>query len=211
MSLVQLLEWNRTEADYPRDCTIAELFAQQAARTPDAIAAGRRRPPADLSRARRAVESACPPSAETLALSRTRWSELRWDAPRRSSSACSPFSRPAVRTFHWIRAIPRNGCRGSLKTRRCPCCSPPRNRASRLPLGLAGSPRLLDAGDPSIARKCATVASDAGPEQQSRLRHLHLRLHRQAQRGDGRKPQRRELLSPAWIRPSVVNPESGSP
>src|ERR1035438_7061351 len=35
---VQLLEWNRTEADYPRLSTIAELFSQQAARTPNAIA-----------------------------------------------------------------------------------------------------------------------------------------------------------------------------
>jgi amino acid adenylation domain-containing protein len=35
---VQLLEWNRTEVDYPRLSTIAELFFEQAARTPDAIA-----------------------------------------------------------------------------------------------------------------------------------------------------------------------------
>jgi non-ribosomal peptide synthetase component F len=35
---VQVLEWNRTEADYPRSSTIAELFIEQAARTPDAIA-----------------------------------------------------------------------------------------------------------------------------------------------------------------------------
>jgi amino acid adenylation domain-containing protein len=34
----QLLEWNRTEADYPRSSTIADLFAAQAARTPDAAA-----------------------------------------------------------------------------------------------------------------------------------------------------------------------------
>jgi amino acid adenylation domain-containing protein len=34
----QLLEWNRTEADYPRESTIAELFAAQAARMPDAVA-----------------------------------------------------------------------------------------------------------------------------------------------------------------------------
>ncbi len=34
----QLLEWNRTEADYPRASTIAEVFSAQAARTPDAIA-----------------------------------------------------------------------------------------------------------------------------------------------------------------------------
>jgi amino acid adenylation domain-containing protein len=32
------LEWNRTEIDYPRDSTIAELFKQQAAITPDALA-----------------------------------------------------------------------------------------------------------------------------------------------------------------------------
>jgi amino acid adenylation domain-containing protein len=35
---VQLLEWNRTEVDYPRDSTIAEEFAQQVARTPYRIA-----------------------------------------------------------------------------------------------------------------------------------------------------------------------------
>ena len=35
---VQLLEWNRTEIDYPRNSTIADLFKQQAAVTPDAIA-----------------------------------------------------------------------------------------------------------------------------------------------------------------------------
>ncbi len=34
----QLLEWNRTEADYPRASTIADLFAAQVARTPDTIA-----------------------------------------------------------------------------------------------------------------------------------------------------------------------------
>ena len=35
---VQLLEWNRTEVDYPRDSTIADQFNQQVAKTPDAIA-----------------------------------------------------------------------------------------------------------------------------------------------------------------------------
>jgi amino acid adenylation domain-containing protein len=34
----QLVEWNRTEAEYPRTSTIAGLFAAQAARTPYAIA-----------------------------------------------------------------------------------------------------------------------------------------------------------------------------
>ena len=34
----QLLEWNRTETDYPRSSTIADLFAAQAVRTPDAVA-----------------------------------------------------------------------------------------------------------------------------------------------------------------------------
>jgi amino acid adenylation domain-containing protein len=33
-----LVEWNRTEADYPRDATIHELFEAQAARTPEATA-----------------------------------------------------------------------------------------------------------------------------------------------------------------------------
>ena len=35
---VQLLDWNSTEVDYPRESTIAELFAQQVARTPNAVA-----------------------------------------------------------------------------------------------------------------------------------------------------------------------------
>lgn len=35
---VQLLEWNRTEVDYPHDSTIADQFRQQVAKTPDAIA-----------------------------------------------------------------------------------------------------------------------------------------------------------------------------
>jgi amino acid adenylation domain-containing protein len=35
---VQLLDWNRTEADYPRDSTIAHQFKQQVANTPNAIA-----------------------------------------------------------------------------------------------------------------------------------------------------------------------------
>ena len=35
---VQLLEWNRTEVDYPRESAIAELFSQQVARTPNAPA-----------------------------------------------------------------------------------------------------------------------------------------------------------------------------
>jgi amino acid adenylation domain-containing protein len=35
---VQVLEWNRTEADYPRLSTIAELFSEQVGRTPDAVA-----------------------------------------------------------------------------------------------------------------------------------------------------------------------------
>jgi len=33
-----MLEWNRTEVDYPRDSTIAEQFEQQVAKSPDAIA-----------------------------------------------------------------------------------------------------------------------------------------------------------------------------
>ena len=31
----QLLEWNRTEAEYPRDSTVAELLCAQVARTPE--------------------------------------------------------------------------------------------------------------------------------------------------------------------------------
>ena len=35
---VQMLEWNRTEVDYPRDSTIADLFIAAGCATPDAIA-----------------------------------------------------------------------------------------------------------------------------------------------------------------------------
>lgn len=33
-----LVEWNRTEAEYPQDKTLAQLFEEQAARTPDSVA-----------------------------------------------------------------------------------------------------------------------------------------------------------------------------
>jgi len=34
----QLVEWNATSADYPRDKCIHELFEEQASQTPDAVA-----------------------------------------------------------------------------------------------------------------------------------------------------------------------------
>ena len=33
-----LVEWNATQTEYPRQSTLAELFAEQAARTPEAVA-----------------------------------------------------------------------------------------------------------------------------------------------------------------------------
>ena len=33
-----LVEWNATAADYPRDKCLHELFVEQAAKTPDAVA-----------------------------------------------------------------------------------------------------------------------------------------------------------------------------
>ncbi len=36
--LAETAEWNKTEADYPREGTIVQLFEQQVARTPDAVA-----------------------------------------------------------------------------------------------------------------------------------------------------------------------------
>ena len=56
----QLLEWNQTEADYPRTSTIAEIFSAQAARTPDAIAAHLAGPFAYLSPTRREQPIALP-------------------------------------------------------------------------------------------------------------------------------------------------------
>lgn len=38
MFAAELIEWNRTEAEYPRHATIASLFAEQVARTPEKIA-----------------------------------------------------------------------------------------------------------------------------------------------------------------------------
>ena len=53
-----LVDWNATEADYPRDNCVHELFEAQVARTPDAIAVGVRRPAAELWRAERACQPA---------------------------------------------------------------------------------------------------------------------------------------------------------
>ena len=59
-----LEEWNRTEAEYPADRCIHELFEAQAARAPDAVAVGSRGRPR-LRRAERAGEPAGAPSRRT--------------------------------------------------------------------------------------------------------------------------------------------------
>ena len=58
-----LVEWNATEAEYPADKCVHELFEAQAARTPDAIAVEFEERAADLWRAERAGQSAGASSA----------------------------------------------------------------------------------------------------------------------------------------------------
>ena len=56
---VQLLEWNRTEVDYPRDSTIAELFITAGRQDAGRNCRGRERTPVELSRTRRTFQSPC--------------------------------------------------------------------------------------------------------------------------------------------------------
>jgi len=78
---VQLLEWNRTEADYPRDGTIAGLFKQQVAKTPDALAVVAK----DRQLSYRELDARSNRLARRLqssASSRTHWLALPWDGRR---------------------------------------------------------------------------------------------------------------------------------
>ncbi len=105
-----LVEWNDTAADYPQDRCIHELFEQQAARHPDAVAVVFEDAATHLRRARRARQSAGAPPAHRSEWGRTCSSVSASSAPSTWSSGSSGSSRQAARTFRSTLAIRKSGC-----------------------------------------------------------------------------------------------------
>ena len=193
-----LEEWNRTEAEYPADRCIHELFEAQAARTPDAVAVVFERGVAHLRGAERAGQPARPPPRAAAA----------W-APRCGWAICLERSLEMVVSLLAVlkagrrvraagpRPTPPSGWRTCWPTPASPLLltrgAPARRRAgARGPAGawpwtpLAERSRRSRAENPAERRG----AGHAG------VRHLHLRLHRHAQGGDGAHRGRGE---PAWL------------
>ena len=141
--------------------------------------------------------SACSPTHASVCVSsaRSRWS---W--------ACSPCSRPAALTCRSIRRIRPSGSRSCSMD-----CAPDvvlTHVAARATLdtattGLEHRPATLDLVADAEPLGCAARhrprPADARPHAApSRLRHLHLRLHRHPQGRHGRAPQRRQRLDLAY-------------
>ena len=106
-----LLDWNRTEAAYPKDRCLHELVEEQAERTPDAIAVvfeGQRLTYRQLDQraerlAHRLRESGVGPDVLV--------GHLSWNSRFEMVVACWAFSRRAEPTFRSIFRIRRNACR----------------------------------------------------------------------------------------------------
>ena len=146
-----LREWNDTAHPVP-DATLPELFAAQAARTPDVIAVVFEDTDADL----RASSMRAPTSWRIICAASGSaprwWSGCASSARSRWWSGCSASSRPAAPICRSIPAIRRNAS---------PSCWPmPARRCTGHPVGAARShcrasaaaSCCLDADGPAIAR-----------------------------------------------------------
>lgn len=150
MLAVPLLEWNRTEADYPRDSSIAELFSQQASRTPDAIAVAAgdcqlsyRELEEESNRLARHLQSlgVKPDTLVGIAMQRSETLIVSLLAVLKAGGAYVPLDPGYPRErLSWI--IEDSGMPVLLTTAAT---------RERLPLG-GGNFIVLDAGDPEIAR-----------------------------------------------------------
>ena len=205
----QLLEWNRTEADYPRASTIAEVFSAQAARTPDAIAL--------ISQGRSLTYRQLDESANRLAHHLQRLG-VKPDTP--VGVAMGRSETLVVSLLGILKAggayvpldptYPQDRLSLMIEDSEMPVLLATADSRAHLPLG-SGVLTVLDAEDPAIARESSLPVGSRGHARQPRLRHLHLRLDRQAQRRDGREPQRGEFFHRHGPRRSAANRVSGWP
>ena len=198
----------RRGATYPRGRCLHELFEAQARRTPGrrgrwsartsahlrrAETRGPTRLAHRLRRARRGPRGAGGHLPGALARS--------WSSPSSASSRpAAPTCRsiPPTRASGW-RFMLEDAARAVLVTRGSLAATGCRRRRLRAsPCLDADAADAIAGGGPSAA----PLASAGGRAGQPGLRHLHLRLHRPAQGGGHRAPQRRgDLLG--WARRGV--------
>ena len=102
------VEWNDTAADYPKDKCIHELFEEQVAKTPDAIAVTFE----ELQLTYRELNQRANQLGHYLrglGIGAETWWGFVLTAPWRWWLACLGSSRPVVRMCHWTRRIRKNG------------------------------------------------------------------------------------------------------
>ena len=192
MSVAPLLELNRTEADYPRDATIADLFAQQVACTPDAIAvaAGNRQlsyrelenRSNHLARQLQSL-GVKPDTLVGLAVERSEALVVSLLAILKSGAAYVPLdARYPKDRLAWI--IEDSQMQVLVTT--------PETR-QQLPLS-GRSLTAVDAGTSAVETQSHSIRPFRCNQRQSCVCDLHLRFHRQTERCNDRKPERRQLL-----------------
>ena len=188
----QLLEWNRTEADYPRASTIAEVFSAQAARTPDAIALishGRsltyRQLDESANRLARHLQGlgVKPDTLVGVAMGRSETLVVSLLAILKAGGAYVPLDP----------TYPQDRLSLVIEDSEMPVLLTTADSRAHLPLA-SGSLTVLDAEDPVHRPRKPAARRLRRHARKPRLRHLHLRLHGKAQRRDGREPQRGEFF-----------------
>ena len=176
---VQVSEWNETEVEYPRDLTVAQIFGLQAARTPEAIAVvagdcrlSYRELDAWSNRLARYLQSlgVKPETLVGVALGRCASIIVSLLAILKAGGAYVPLdpNHPkdrlslVIEDSHMPVLITGAEARGQLPSAAC---------------------RLVDLDNE--AASVALQSADPVRARRTRLHHLHFRLDRQTQGGDG--------------------------
>ena len=149
-----LVEWNDTQADYPRDACVHELFEAQVAAHARRGGRGARRQQLTYARAQPARQPARLAPARRWASARGRSSACAWSARWRWSWRCSASSRPAAPTCRWTPAYPQERLAFMLEDARPRCSSPARAARAAARPGRPG--RVSGRGPEPLARPAAT-------------------------------------------------------
>ena len=187
-----LVQWNDTAVDYPRDRCIHQLFEQQAARTPDATAVvfeDTRLSYAELNaRANQLAHHLItlgvgPDVLVGLCLERSLDLVVGLLGILKAGGAYVPLDPgyPATRLAFM------------LEDTQAPVLLTQHKLLGQLP-PYAGHVLCLDRDPSLLAAQPDTDPPCRATAREPRLRHLHLRLHRQSQGGDDRARQRRAPL-----------------
>ena len=183
-----------TEADYPRASTIADLFAAQAARTPDAVAVIAATAELTYRQLDEALPIAWRAICRTSALSPTRWSASPWDARKLLVVSLLAILKAGGAYVPLDPTYPQDRLSLVIEDSQMPVLLTTAESRAHLPLELQPVSLFSTSKTLAIARAERGAVASVGAPAQSRLRDLHLRLHGQAEGRDGREPQRGEFL-----------------